>query len=236
MKKLSLKVILFSFIIIGFTSCDQFRSSEELNKQFIQEKQFFEKKVQQFKEIELKKLELQTKKELALIESKKELAKIEKEKELAKIKLDAQYEKERLELEQKKQKLEFEQKLREKQQAYDMEVKRYIVLVSIIVFVLVSFFIYFYYKRKRDDKLQAYKDNLEKYFRQKENETRVEIATKMLDVIKDGSLDKEQQTQLIGAFSGAYVNETIADKKQKVLENHQKLEDIEDIEIVDGSK
>ena len=233
MKRRSFSILLFSFIVFGFTACDMFRSNDDLNRQFIQEKQFFEKKVQQYKEIELKKLELQTKKELALIESKKELAKIEKEKELTKIKLNAQYEKERLELEQKKQKLKFEQKIREKQQAYDMEIKRYIIIGSIIIFLFIGFFVYFYYKRKRDDKLQAYKDNLEKYFRQKENETRVEIATKMLDVIKDGALDKDQQTQLIGAFSGAYTNENIQDQKQKLLKNSDNLEDIQDIEIVE---
>ena len=232
MSKIVLKYILLSIILFGFNGCDFnfIKSNKDIEQKMQAQKKIFEKKVQDLKEIKLKELDLKTKKELAILASKKELAKIEKEKELEKIRLNAQFEREKLQIEIQKQKLAFEQKLQEKKEAYNMELKRYGILVLIILILVISFFIYFYFKRKRDNKLQAYKDNLEKYFRQKENETRIQIANRMLDLLQEGKLDKNQEDQLINAFSGAYSNKTIEDKKQKFLEDKKNIQDIEVLE------
>jgi len=209
MKSISIIILLFIF-----SGCELFDSTENKAKKVAEEKVAFEKKIQESKEIKLQELSEQTKKELAILESKKELAKIEKEKELEKIRMHSELEKQKLILEQEKAKLAFKQQMQEKQRSDDMELKRYFFIVLTLLIFVSGFFTYYYLKRKRQDKLMAYNDNLQKYFHQKENDARVKIAEKMLDTIASGTLNKEQENQLINAFSG----ETNRKKHQEQLE------------------
>ena len=225
---------LFLFITFLFTGCDLLESQADKEKKIALEKLAFEKKVQESKEIQLEKLSAQTQKELAILESKKELAKIEKEKELEKIRMQAEMEKQKITLEQEKQKALFDQQMKQREQMDNMELKRYII-VLFGMFVLVSlFFIFYYFQKRREDKLIAYNDNLQKYFHHKENEARVKIAEKMLDTIGSGKLDKGQENQLISAFSGeAHGN------YQKRLELEEKVdEEFEEaqIELINHAK
>lgn len=230
-----MKFIYLILLASLFSGCELLETQEDKDKKIAQEKLAFEKKVEQTKEIQLKKLSAQTQKELAILESKKELAKIEKEKELAKIKMQTEFEKEKIALEQEKQQALFEQQTLQKEQLDNMELKRYLMLIFGLFVLLSSYFVFYYFKKRREDKLRAYNDNLQKYFHQKENDARVKIAQKMLDTIASGTLDKTQENQLISAFSGV-----TTDKKtyqQQLLEN--KNEDIDvtnDIEIIEVDK
>jgi len=217
-----MKWIIFLTLAFLFNGCDLLQSEEDKAKIIANEKIAFEKKVQESKEIQLKKLSAQTQKELAILESKKELALIEKEKELEKIRTQAEIEKQKIIFEQEKEKALFEQKMQQKEQSNNMELKRYMMLILALLLIISSFFVYYYFKKRREDKLRAYNDNLQKYFNQKENDARVKIAEKMLDAISSGNLDKSQENQLIGAFSGqaneSYQKQLTNEKDEDVIE------------------
>ncbi len=217
-----MKWIIFLTLALLFSGCDLLQSEEDKAKIIANEKIAFEKKVQESKEIQLKKLSAQTQKELAILESKKELALIEKEKELEKIRTQAEIEKQKIIFEQAKEKALFEQKMQQKEQSNNMELKRYMMLILALLLIISSFFVYYYFKKRREDKLRAYNDNLQKYFNQKENDARVKIAEKMLDAISSGNLDKSQENQLISAFSGqtneSYQKQLTNEKDEDVIE------------------
>jgi len=222
-----MKWIYLSLLIILFSGCDildDFNKQDKNAHQIMQEKMDFEKKVAQEKEVQLKKLSEETQRELALLETKKELARIEKEKELEKIRMQAEIQKQKIIFEQEKQKALFEQQMIQNQQMQSMELKRYIMAIGAVLIFLISFFLYYYFSKKREDKLRAYNDNLQKYFHHKENEARVQIANKMLDAISSGKLDKSQENQLISAFSGEAHG-----KYQKQLS--QQTEEMQEVEV-----
>jgi len=108
-----------------------------------------------------------------------------------------------------------------------MEIKRYLVLILFLILGVASYFIYLYFKHKHDDKLRAYQDNLDKYFHQQENITRMRIAEKIIDTVASGKLEKEQERELIKALSG-----NIAPNQEPKL-----LSDTaEDIELIEEDK
>ncbi len=217
-----MKWIYILTILLLFSGCDLLTSEDEKIKKAQEEKEAFIKKVEETKEIQLKKLSAQTQKELALLQSKKELAEIEKAKELEKIRLQAELQKEKIILENQNKQLAFERKIQEIEQENAMELKRYLMLILGILVLVGAFFIYYYFKKKREDKLRAYNDNLQKYFYHKENEARVKIAEKMLDAISSGKLDKEQENQLIGAFSGSThgsYQKQLTSKEEEIIES-----------------
>ena len=216
-------LLLITLTTLLFTGCDLFDSQEQKEQKLAHEKELFQKKVANEKEIQLKKISEQTQRELALLESKKELATIEKEKELAKIKLQAELQKQKIEAEQEKAQALFTQKMQQREQVNNMELKRYLMLIFALFVMLASYFTFYYFKKRREDKLRAYNDNLEKYFHHKESEARVKIAEKMLDAISSGKLDKEQENQLISAFSGQ-ANQSY----QEQLESHSSTTHIDD--------
>ncbi len=197
-----MKFIYFTLLLLLFTGCDMIQSDAAKEEKRVAQKALFEKKVSETKEIQLKKLDLETQKELALLASKKELAEIEKAKVIEKIRIEAELQKQKVLLEQQKVQAAFDQKLREQEQKDSLELKRYLILSMTIIVALLSYFGFYYFKKKREDKLRAYNDNLEKYLKAKENEARVKIAEKMLDAISSGHLDKTQESQLISAFTG----------------------------------
>jgi len=197
-----MKIVLMLAVMTFFSGCDLLQTQEEKAQKIKQEKMAFEKKVRETKAIQLQTLSAQTQKDLAVLASKKELAKIEKDAELEKIRIQSELEKQKILLEQEKVKALFEQKLKQQDQIDNMELKRYLVLIFGL-FILVSlFFLFYYFKKRREDKLLAYNDNLQKYFYHKENEARVKIVDQILKTIASGNLDKNQENQLITAFSG----------------------------------
>ena len=197
-----MKVIYFILLLLIVSGCDMLESDAQKEQKRVEKKALFEKRVAETKEVQLRKLDLETQKELALLNSKKELAEIEKAKEIEKIRIEAELQRQKVLLAQQKIQAEYDQKIREQEQQDSLELKRYLILSMTILFALMIYFGYYYFKKKREDKLRAYNDNLAKYMQAKENEARVKIAKKMLDAISSGNLDKNQENLLIGAFSG----------------------------------
>ena len=125
---------------------------------------------------------------IATLKNKERLKELEIKRELKKIELEK---------EQLKESRLIEQRTLLRQQQRELEFRRYIVALVALVAIIVAFFIYYYLKRKREDKLIAYNDNLKKYFMQKENETKLKIAEKILDTVASGNLSAEDQRKLI---------------------------------------
>jgi len=190
--RLYMKLILLCTLIFLFTACNNGESKEKQK----------EIKIGNSKEVQLKNIDAQKEQELAKIASQTTLAKLKKEQLLAQIKLNAKAQKEKLLLEQAKEKTAFEAKLREREHQDAMEIKRYIFFLLFFILVMISYFIYLYFKHRHDDKLRAYQDNLDKYFHQQENLAKMKIAEKIIDTVASGKLAKEQEKELIKALNG----------------------------------
>jgi len=197
-----MKLILLLTITLFFTACNIGDSKEEIAAKKLQEKKAFEEKIADSKEVQLKKIDAQKEQQLAKIESQTTLAKLEKEQLLEKIKLEAETEKEKLLLTQAKEKEAAAAKLRTLDHQDAMEIKRYLLVILFLILVIASYFIYLYFKHRHEDKLRTYQDNLDKYFHQQENMTKMRIAEKIIDTVASGTLEKEQEKELIKALSG----------------------------------
>ncbi len=143
--------------------------------------------------LERSKTEAQKEIELARIKAKQalELQKIEQAYKLKELELKKQ--KELLELQNQKYLAEREIALKKQLLIYSL-----IAFTVLLIAILVVLFIY----KKRRDKLIAYHDNLEKYFRMKENEAKIAIANKIIDTIAEGKLTPEQEQRLLGVLKG----------------------------------
>jgi len=202
MKTIFLLITLF--LLSGCDFVDNIIDSQvqkELQKQK-HETAILEKKLKETKEIQLKEIDSKTRQELAKIEAQKELAKLKKEQMLEEIRLKADLQKQKVELEMEKEKALLAQKMSQMQLESDMEIKRYFVLIVFILLIIVTYFIYLYFRIRHQNKLRAYQDNLEKYFHQQENMTKMRIAEKIIDTVASGKLDKSQERELIKALHG----------------------------------
>jgi len=196
-----MKLLYILTLVLFFNACDLLDSKEDKAAKIAQEKAIFEQKVIDTKEVQLKKIDAQTQKDLASIQTQKELAQIQKDQMLEKIRLESELEKQKLKLEQEKAKIVLAEKMREIEQSNSMETTRYLLLILFLILLIASFFIYYYFKKRHEDKLQAYHDNLDKYFHQQENATKMRIAEKIIDTVASGKLDKKQESELIRALN-----------------------------------
>jgi len=186
-----MKFIILLSLALVFNACNFTESKEEIAAKKLEQKKAFEEKIADTKEVQLKRIDAQKEQELAKINAQTTLATLEKKQLLEKIKLKAQTDKEA-----------FKAKLREFQRQDSMEVKRYLLLILFFVLIIASFFMYRYFKQRHEDKLKAYQDNLDKYFHQQENMTKMRIAEKIIDTVASGKLAREQECELINALSG----------------------------------
>ncbi len=212
-------LILAVFLFTGCEISSPFSPSQKelaLKEKALQQEQTLkEKKLEQEQSLKQKALD-------AKIEQDKNALKLKKDLELAKINTDL--EKEKL-VSQNKEK-ENNYKLQTLQHTNELEVQKYYILLAgfILLVISIALFVYFYNRRK--DKLRAYEDNLEKYFRSKENQAKLEVANKILDTIASGKLTSEQETKLISSMNS---NSQIAQENIKqVDEEVMELEIIED--------
>jgi len=211
-----MKLILLLLLALFFTACNLTESKEDIAAKKLEQKKAFEEKIANTKEIQLKKIDAQKEQELAKINSQTTLATLEKKQLLEKIKLEAQADKEASQA-----------KLHEFQRQDSMEIKRYLLLILFFVLLSASFFIYRYFKQRHEDKLKAYEDNLDKYFHQQENMTKMRIAEKIIDTVASGKLAKEQEGELIKALSGnmsveqesTLITDTSSEDAQIIQEN-----------------
>ena len=226
-----MKKILISIILLfSFTACDFEFSKEDAAAKRLAEKKAFEEKIANSKEVQIKQIDAKKEQELAKIESQTELAKLEKEQLLEKIRLEAKAKKEQILLQQAREKEAFEAKLRDLERADSMEITRYLLFILLIVLIIAAYFIYLYFKQRHEDKLKAYEDNLEKYFHQQENMTKMRIAEKIIDRVASGNIDKEQEIALLSALGS-----------NMKVEEHQSLpkkhsDDVQDAELIEEKK
>ncbi len=159
------------------------------------------------KELALTKMQKQIE-SLALQRSKSEaqkeieLAKIKAKQSLELQKIEQTYKLKELELEKQKELLELQNQKYIAQR--ELELKKQFLIFSLLglLAIILAILIIFYFYKKRKDKLIAYHDNLEKYFRLKENEAKVAIANKIIDTIAEGKLSPDQEQRLLGVLKG----------------------------------
>lgn len=167
-------------------------------------------------EMQLKEKELSAK-----IEQDKQKLNLQKELELAKINNDL--EKEKINSNNKEKEALYQLQLQKAQS--EIELQKYMILLAALVIIILAFAVYVYFNNRRKDKLKAYEDNMEKYFKSKENEAKVKIANKIIDTIATGNLNKDQEKLLISNLDG---KENISAKALKGIQN----EDVVDAEII----
>ncbi|MEA3522541.1 MAG: hypothetical protein U9R50_06175 [Campylobacterota bacterium] len=153
-------------------------------------------------EIRKKALELQHQQELAKLASQKELASIDLQKQVELGKMDKDVRLKALELQniQEIEKLKLQEDANKAQREYAM--KRNMVLLAALLLLLLAFGIYILFKRRHENKLHAYNDNLQKYFYQKENESRVKLAEKIIDTVAEGKASPDQEGKLLSILQG----------------------------------
>jgi len=223
------KNILLALLVLFFAGCEKSMDSKPQQSDITVQKAKLEREIKEAR------LEADKKRELALLQMKKELeelamkkelneselkrklAEIEAKKELEIQKIqkelkmkELQIAQERMRLEMENQKLIAAQELKAKEKLYIM-----LILAFLIFLIFVGTVLYIYKKRK--DKLIAYRDNLEKYFKMKENETKIAIANKIIDTIASGKLTPEQEQRLIKALNSRPMEEDDI----KMIENGQ---------------
>jgi len=238
-----IKLLLIFTILLSVTGCelDIFNKKEiEALKEENRKLQLVKLKMEANRSLILdeKQLLYTNKEKLAKIAMQKEQLKLDHAKELEALQLQNRLEQERLAIEQKnaEAQLLLDGKLAAAKDR--QELKLYLIGVVALLLLIIAFFVYYYYKRKREDKLCAYRDNLDKYFRAKENETRVQIAEKILDTISSGNLAAEHEARLIEVFNADRKEQIEEESLQdtKLLEEQNRQSDIEDAIIIDEKK
>ncbi len=224
---------LFSFVFVMlFVGCfdDNAKKIEQKVDELSQQRARIEARLEKArleadrqKELALTKMQRQIE-ELALKRSQNEaqkeieLARIKAKQALELQKIEQTYKLKELELKKQKELIELEnQKLLAQK---ELELKRqflYLSLAALVLLVVVVLVILYFYK-KRQDKLQAYKDNLEKYFRLKENEAKIAIANKIIDTIAEGKLTPDQEQRLLGVLQGKSGPPKLENKKDEPIE------------------
>ena len=182
-----LKINIIIFVLFSFTACQLFEDSPELQ----------EKK----QALELKKLEVAQEKELAMLQMQQSLATIEKEKVLELQKMQNALKEKELNTNSEKELELIKQKVSLQESSNTLNLQMYLFVFLAFLLSVIAFFVFYFLKRKREDELLAYNDNLKKYFYMKENETRMKIAEKILDTIAEGDLSPENEKKLINAFA-----------------------------------
>ncbi len=238
MKKsiLFINIILITFI---FTGCelnsifgpskqelDLQRAQLELKEKELKFNQLLQtQQLEQAHLLNIKKTDAKIANDIALNSTKKEL-------ELAKI--QSTLEKEKYEL----QKFKLEVKSKEKNLEFDLlkqennntlSSKKYLIAIVSFLIVIFTYALFTYFNNRRKDKLRAYQDNLNKYFQEKENKAKVEIASKILDTIASGKLNAEQENRLISSLSGDSRNTQTSLLSNKEENKVEIIHDIDDI-------
>jgi hypothetical protein len=163
------------------------KAKEEANRQ----KEILLTKMQeQIERLALQKAKTQKEKEI-------ELAKIKTQQILALSEIEQKYKLKELELRAKKEAVELENQKLIAQKEIELK-KQFLIftLIGFLVIVVIALIVLYMYKKRRD-KLIAYQDNLEKYFRSKEQEAKVAIANKIIDTIASKKLSAEQEQRLL---------------------------------------
>jgi len=129
--------------------------------------------------------------------TQEKIVKVEARKSIEIEKINAQTRLKQMELEREKEIALLREKERLLRLEHEQAKERYIIWAGIAAMILVGLALLWYFDRRRQDKLIAYRDNLHKYFLFKENETRLKIAEKIIDTVARQEISAEEKSKLI---------------------------------------
>jgi hypothetical protein len=152
-------------------------------------------------ELKEKALLIKQQSELAELKARQELASIESNKEIELGKLNKDIKIKELELKnaQELERLKLQIEIEAAERDYSM--KRNMLLMATLFMIIVAYGLYLLLKRRHDKKLQAYNDNLKKYFYQKEQDARMRLAEKIVDTVASGKATSEQEAKLLSLLN-----------------------------------
>lgn len=202
----------------------ELKFNQELKLQVAQQNHLLKTQQNEAK-IEQEKAQLQTTKEIELEKIK---SSFEKEKlEIQKQELEGKNKEKDLQYSISKQENDLKFNLSKQEKQNEIEMQKYLVVFATLLFIVIAVSLFIYFNNRRKDKLRAYEDNLDKYFREKENQAKLEIANKILDTIASGNLTHAQENKLI-----ATINSDSKTSDKALLQNHTKDKDIHDVEVM----
>jgi hypothetical protein len=129
--------------------------------------------------------------------TQEKIVKVEAQKRIELEKISAQTRLKQLELEKERELALLREKERLLRIEHEQAKERYLIWAGIALMILVGLALLWYFDRRRQDKLIAYRDNLQKYFLFKENETRMKIAEKIVDTVAKQEISAEEKAKLI---------------------------------------
>lgn len=225
-------IIQLIILAIVFTGCDTDTifgpSKKELE---LKEKELNQTQKLKEKELALKEKELiqngQIKEKQAQLKLEETKAQLENKKSIELAKINSSIEKEKLLSVNKQKELDYELTAKDKDNT--LEFQKYILVALIILILIIAAGLFIYFNNRRKDKIKAYEDNLDKYFRAKETDAKVQIANKILDTISTGNLTPEVENKLIASLNGT--NNPTSESKPTQIE--KKSDDVVDLEVID---
>lgn len=228
------KALIIQLIILAivFTGCDTdtiFGPSKkelELKEKELNQTQSIKEKELAFKEKELIQ-NTQIKEKQAQLKLEETKAQLENKKSIELAKISSTVEKEKILSLNKQKELDYELNAKDKDNT--LEFQKYILIAVIILILLISAGLFIYFNNRRKDKLKAYEDNLDKYFRAKETEAKVQIANKILDTISTGNLSPNVENKLIASLNGSN-NPTSQDTPTQI---EKKNDEVVHLEVID---
>lgn len=129
--------------------------------------------------------------------TQEKIVKVEAQKQVEIQKINAETRLKQLELEKEKELALLREKERLMRLEHEQAKERYLIWAGIAAMILAGLALLWYFDRRRQDKLIAYKDNLHKYFLFKENETRMKIAEKIVDAVAQQGIGADERAKLI---------------------------------------
>lgn len=228
------RVLATYLIILGtifLSGCDMDSVFGPSKKEMeLKEKELEQTKVLKEKELELKEKELnkniQLKEQEAKLNLEKTKVELESKKSIELAKINSTVEKEKIVSLNKQKELDYE--LNAKDKDNELELQKYILVALSVFILLIAAGLFIYFNNRRKDKLKAYEDNLEKYFRSKETDAKVQIANKILDTISQGNLNAETENKLIASLNGTNESDT-----KNNLQIEKKHDEVVDLEVID---
>jgi Fe2+ transport system protein B len=217
-----LNLIMITFLTLLTTGCDFDPFNQKAKNAANQEQ------MKNSQEISKLKLQASNEQVLARISNENNQVQLQQEKELEKLRLEVALQEKKLELTQKDSESKLQHTALLNEQNLDLELQKYIFGLLTLIIVIASIFAFIYFKHRREDKLRAYNDNLEKYFEHQQSQTRAQIAQKLLDTIASGHLDRDQEQRLISVFNGEKIDE--------LPENKSPEAEIEEAQVIEPTK
>ncbi|BDY13077.1 hypothetical protein [Hydrogenimonas cancrithermarum] len=146
-------------------------------------------------ELKLKKMELQTRKEIEMLHAEKEL-------EIARLKAQSEGSKFQTEKEIALKKVEMERELF----LGDQKIKGWMIVLATLFLFLLVWIAYKLFRDHQRQKLRLFEERLRHEKELQERELQARITEKMIEALGSGNLSEVQQQKLLESFSGSNRN------------------------------